>query len=895
KILDIQAELVSGSTDSAGQPTLFRISTQVSDELDDRGIKEVVLEWRDVVKREWVTVTLIRDTSRGKGWYTVAEPLPLPSNGAAIQYDIIVTDIDNQSVASGLREYRPFVLPDARLVTIRGRLGFSDGLIYYGYAHEEGAWTINADIEQVEDIELKQNLEVAFFEGNPDRDGDQVIDAGAKLLGRTQIRPNAWQRRNPLEPHKTSLKENFGKDSLLRPRTFQENPLNTNWISTATLPYELSMGTYEIFVYIDPVFDFAPTSYGKLREGDEEDNIQSRLIQVQSALIGKADKRVFSQDAIIDFRIPARAVPQLPNAVSQNGPAVLTIVPLNNQQQPKPEHQPSLIPITLPNGSGSLAYSATLDNAPSGQNTELNQPITAEIRFDLPALQEAVRDELGLAEIGDLLPDQTDAINEGAEQQAKEIGIYLWVEALRKWVRLDSELVMSPNGSMATQSALANLRDSNFGDGELNTIKFDDAGVRLGKWVLLFTSSQTYRVLIREGLEEASPLQVIDPNRTVDRFEDAPSDFRDGVAIGIKSGEIPFQFGDVMTFTILQSAVDPEAAPGEDASGFYTSGMRERNTGSGILQYVRLEENSRISPDRWVILFIDSERFQVEGERSGLLSRNGQPIIGRIGEEYVYSEFSLRLKITVGDRDFEAGDSFRFETKEVGRIRADVPMLGTLALMRSTDTVPPDLQLTIGKQNFIDGDHASSEPLIQATLTDDNGIDYITRPIHLEISRDNREFTLIPETDYRLSHRPGSNQVILNYQSPELEPGTYQARLTASDLDGNESQQEIEFRIARFLQLLSAMNYPNPFTEDTEITCELTGAGEEMTIKIYSLSGRLIRQFTEPAPAGFMMMSWDGRDKDGEEVANGVYYCKIRVRMPGEKDLTEYIKMMKLK
>ncbi|MBI1926198.1 hypothetical protein HYR99_18345 [Candidatus Poribacteria bacterium] len=57
-----------------------------------------------------------------------------------------------------------------------------------------------------------------------------------------------------------------------------------------------------------------------------------------------------------------------------------------------------------------------------------------------------------------------------------------------------------------------------------------------------------------------------------------------------------------------------------------------------------------------------------------------------------------------------------------------------------------------------------------------------------------------------------------------------------------------------------------------------------------------MREFKEPAPAGFMMMPWDGRDQDGEEVANGVYYCKIRVKMPGEeKDLTEYIKMMKLK
>jgi hypothetical protein len=299
--------------------------------------------------------------------------------------------------------------------------------------------------------------------------------------------------------------------------------------------------------------------------------------------------------------------------------------------------------------------------------------------------------------------------------------------------------------------------------------------------------------------------------------------------------------------------------------------------------------------DQWVILFIDSEHFQVEGQKTGILSRNGKPVIGEVGEEFAFPEFGLTLKILAGTSEFQAGDSFRFETKAAGRVRAEVPMLGTYALMRSNDTIPPDLQLTVGKQNFVNGDPVSSEPLIQATLTDDNGVDFITRPVRLEISRDNRDFRLIPEAEYRLSSRPGSNQVVLNYQSPKLEPGTYQIRLTASDLDGNKSKGEIEFRVNKIVQLLKAMNYPNPFKRETEITCELTGTADEMIVKIYSLSGRLVREFKTDAPAGFMMLPWDGHDEDGEEVANGVYYCKLRVKTADGKDLTEYIKMMKLK
>ena len=132
-----------------------------------------------------------------------------------------------------------------------------------------------------------------------------------------------------------------------RPRAFKDRPLNTNWIATATLKHELPTGNHDIFVYVDPVSSSTELPYGKLREGDEKDNIQSHLLQVQSVLIGKKNQRVFSQDAAIDFRIPARAVPQ---------PAVLTITPLNSQQQPQPVNSSSLIPVVLPNGDDIVAY-----------------------------------------------------------------------------------------------------------------------------------------------------------------------------------------------------------------------------------------------------------------------------------------------------------------------------------------------------------------------------------------------------------------------------------------------------------------------------------------------------------------------------------------------------------
>ena len=214
----------------------------------------------------------------------------------------------------------------------------------------------------------------------------------------------------------------------------------------------------------------------------------------------------------------------------------------------------------------------------------------------------------------------------------------------------------------------------------------------------------------------------------------------------------------------------------------------------------------------------------------------------------------------------------------------------------SDDTVPPDIQLTVGnQQHFVTGDPTDPEPLIGATLTDPSGLDYLTRPLLLELGRVSGEYERIAPEAYQLTYHPGSNQLVLTYPSPELEPREYELRLTASDVHGNTDTKRTTFRVHDDLQLLSFLNYPNPFPRKTTITCELTAPADSLDVKIYTLSGRLIRELSIPATPGFLMVEWDGRDADGVEVANGVYYAKLKIQREGEKDITEILKMMKLR
>ena len=97
------------------------------------------------------------------------------------------------------------------------------------------------------------------------------------------------------------------------------------------------------------------------------------------------------------------------------------------------------------------------------------------------------------------------------------------------------------------------------------------------------------------------------------------------------------------------------------------------------------------------------------------------------------------------------------------------------------------------------------------------------------------------------------------------------------------------------LVVSNVVNFPNPFKEETNFTFQLLGsdAATQIEIKIYTITGRLIRTLDNLSPPdnGFNYdYPWDGRDDDGDIVANGVYLYKLIIR--NEKEQKEVIEKM---
>ncbi len=85
-------------------------------------------------------------------------------------------------------------------------------------------------------------------------------------------------------------------------------------------------------------------------------------------------------------------------------------------------------------------------------------------------------------------------------------------------------------------------------------------------------------------------------------------------------------------------------------------------------------------------------------------------------------------------------------------------------------------------------------------------------------------------------------------------------------------------------------NYPNPFNPSTEIEFEIRRNGW-VNLEIYNILGQKVRQLlTDHLEKGHHRITWDGKDDNGKDVANGIYFYRIQTG-----DFTATKKMILLK
>ena len=75
-------------------------------------------------------------------------------------------------------------------------------------------------------------------------------------------------------------------------------------------------------------------------------------------------------------------------------------------------------------------------------------------------------------------------------------------------------------------------------------------------------------------------------------------------------------------------------------------------------------------------------------------------------------------------------------------------------------------------------------------------------------------------------------------------------------------------------------NVPNPFNPSTTIIYNVPRGGGEVTLRIYDVSGRLIKTLVNGYQTeGVKAVSWNGQNDLGQPMASGMYF--YRMTAPG--------------
>ena len=255
----------------------------------------------------------------------------------------------------------------------------------------------------------------------------------------------------------------------------------------------------------------------------------------------------------------------------------------------------------------------------------------------------------------------------------------------------------------------------------------------------------------------------------------------------------------------------------------------------------------------------------------------------RVPKDIAYDSSSARLHAYAYSAATDAVGSSR-RVRVFGSDTADV-----------TDTLGPELAIFLDDRSFRSGDVVTPQPLLIVDLSDTSGINSSGSSLGHRIEAwidgspnaiDLTDFYQTGLTDYRV----GTAERTLI----DLEPGEHTVKVRAWDIYNNARVATATFMITEGgeseLVVANVVNYPNPMARETDFTFQHNQSRPlDVEIAIFTASGRKVRTLEARAISDrFVRVRWDGTDADGTPMANGVYFYRLRVNVPGNESLGEF-------
>ena len=977
----------------------LNISVLVVDDKGPDGIRDISVLWDNTANFEDTTTPLIPtrtplgDVPLGGQWYELETPIRLPTIGRQIRYRILITDSNGHEVAMPSQLERYIVrVPDGPNVAI-GTDKTDKAPIRYIFDADQNSYQLVTELINNGDRPILADIEIVFAKGDPDPDGDLIIDEDADIIGIVTVKATDWV-----------------EGTYVRQRT----------TATLNLNAPLETGIHRIYVLADPEEPSIDDKIdGNVEEAHHFDNKHHTSLVVNDFNYSSQEELLaFSLDRVFDIHFPADVL----ETKTQNAAGIPLAV---TSQLPAEPTQPDLQFAPIPRVAA-LRRGLTRQGEAVAQyyepafrtgTTTLAKPATLKFRFDVSALEDIVQKETEI-------PRDNPVFEYELTQLTNQLAIYAWQSdvnpnlsqastatdeeidvKLSAWRRLPSQINYTPEGEFHLENYVTPTQVENGSQQklEIDAISINPNLTPAATWVITFLNDDEYEVFFKRKGGTTT--------QKIDRIRQLNNPFREdvfGLEIRIPRQENPppdvnytFEFGDVFAFETDYNS----------EGNMVLKGIRNTNRGNGKATVSnRLGAKAEFEIGDWYIFFTDAFHYELrDTSNEPSYFPNGIKVRGSVNKPFFLTHLGFEVLVTASSEAFQFGDKIKFSTARVATITAEVTELTQFALMRSTDTEPPTFNLWVDGLQPQTGSVIPPRPEISIVLQDTNGID--TEFFTFEQQKDNGPFETV--TDYELRTRGGIEIVPIDYRpilfpgeytfnikaqdfngnaiggddgvisyrffvveapditpptidiqvttpstsatngtfdepltdgavlteqphftinltddsaldetsfqfnfgslyetptlldtsrytetfdpaapenaaityAPDLANGEYQLHITAADTSENIAELNVSFTLNEKVMLSEVFNVPNPMVDTkTFFTYHLAQAPDSVTIKIYSVNGRLLRTLVDAsANRGTNETGWDGRDETGIRCANGVYFYRVIAHTDDEK------------
>jgi Peptidase family C25 len=213
-----------------------------------------------------------------------------------------------------------------------------------------------------------------------------------------------------------------------------------------------------------------------------------------------------------------------------------------------------------------------------------------------------------------------------------------------------------------------------------------------------------------------------------------------------------------------------------------------------------------------------------------------------------------------------------------------IPIIGGAESLMEMDNTPPNIQLYMDDEQFVEGGTTNNNPTFVANVNDESGINLATNGLGHELILTLDDTLKVTVNQYFMGKNDDCKSGQIKYHFKNLVEGPHRVKLKVWDTSNNATESSLGFNVnSKKEQLLENVYcFPNPFNKQTTFSFEHDQEGDDftVTIDIFDILGHLVKHIEDDfyeVSSPFNKISWN-ISEDSIPNVTGNYFYRIFVK-----------------